>query len=171
MKDGRRDELEPDPLNGKEQPTVTAFPDSGAPRRIGPYRIFQKIGEGGMGTVYEAEQEEPVRRRVALKVIKTGMDTRQVVARFEAERQALAMMSHPNIARVFDAGETERGRPYFAMEFVKGEAITRYCDRHRLSTRERLELFMQVCDGVQHAHHKGIIPWWRRDCGESDLTR
>jgi non-specific serine/threonine protein kinase/serine/threonine-protein kinase len=94
---------------------------------------------------------------VALKVIKTGMDTRQVVARFEAERQALAMMSHPNIARVFDAGETERGRPYFAMEFVKGEAITRYCDRHRLSTRERLELFMQVCDGVQHAHHKGII--------------
>ena len=124
---------------------------------VGPYRILEQIGEGGMGEVYLAEQEQPVRRRVALKLIKLGMDTRQVVARFESERQALAIMNHPNVAKVFDAGSTERGRPYFAMEFVRGVQITEYCDRNRLTTVERLELFMRVCDGVQHAHQKGII--------------
>jgi non-specific serine/threonine protein kinase/serine/threonine-protein kinase len=121
------------------------------------YRIIQKVGEGGMGEVYEAEQEEPIRRRVALKVIKMGMDTKEVVARFESERQALAMMDHPSIARVFAAGMTDRGQPYFAMEFVKGVPITKYCDEHRLPTRARLELFQKVCEGVQHAHQKGII--------------
>jgi non-specific serine/threonine protein kinase/serine/threonine-protein kinase len=135
-------------------------------RVIGPYRLLQKVGEGGMGEVWEAEQTEPVRRRVALKVIKKGLDTRRVVARFEAERQALALMNHPNVAMVFDAGETPGGRPYFAMEFVKGEPITSYCDRHRLSTRERLELFIAVCDGVQHAHQKGII---HRDLKPSNI--
>jgi tetratricopeptide (TPR) repeat protein len=124
---------------------------------ISHYRIRQHVGEGGMGEVYEAEQEKPIRRRVALKIIKWGMDTEDVVARFESERQALAMMSHPNIARVFDAGATERGRPYFAMEYVKGVPITEYCDTERVTTRERLQLFIQVCDGVQHAHQKGII--------------
>jgi non-specific serine/threonine protein kinase/serine/threonine-protein kinase len=132
-----------------------AVPDGA--QRIGPYRVLQELGEGGMGEVWLAEQEEPVRRKVALKLIKEGMDTKQVIARFESERQALAMMNHPNIARVFDAGATEQGRPYFAMEYVEGEPITRYCDRHRLSVRERLELFMHVCGGVQHAHQKGII--------------
>jgi non-specific serine/threonine protein kinase/serine/threonine-protein kinase len=127
------------------------------PERITGYRILQQIGEGGMGVVYEAEQLEPVRRRVAVKVIKAGMDTKAVVARFESERQALAMMDHPNIARVYDAGTTEQGRPFFAMEYISGEPITRYCDRHRLETRERLALFTQLCDGVQHAHHKGVI--------------
>ncbi|HVP73669.1 MAG TPA: serine/threonine-protein kinase [Phycisphaerales bacterium] len=124
---------------------------------IGPYKILQMIGEGGFGSVYLAEQEEPVRRRVALKIIKWGMDTRQVIARFEAERQALAIMDHPNIARVFDAGATAHGRPYFVMELVKGEPITVYCDRHRLPLEERLDLFQHVCAAVQHAHQKGII--------------
>jgi serine/threonine protein kinase/tetratricopeptide (TPR) repeat protein len=126
-------------------------------RQIGPYKLLQVIGEGGFGTVYMAEQEHPVRRRVALKVIKLGMDTRQVVARFEAERQALAMMDHPNIARVFDAGATESGRPYFVMELVRGEPITQYCDINRFTPRQRLELFIPVCQAVQHAHQKGII--------------
>ena len=124
---------------------------------FGRYRLLQRLGEGGMGEVWLAEQTEPVRRQVALKVIKAGMDSAQVVARFEAERQALALMDHPAIATVFDGGTTPEGRPYFVMEYVKGEPITAYCDRHRLSTRERLELFTQVCDGVQHAHQKGII--------------
>jgi serine/threonine protein kinase/tetratricopeptide (TPR) repeat protein len=141
-------------------------PNAGHPDRIGPYRILQKIGEGGMGIVYEAEQETPVRRRVALKLVKWGMDTGQVVARFEAERQALALMNHPNVARVFDAGATREGRPYFVMECVKGVPITEHCDRHRLTTRERLELFMQVCEGVQHAHQKGII---HRDIKPSNI--
>ena len=131
--------------------------DSGPPERVGPYRILQKIGEGGMGVVYLAEQTEPLRRKVALKIIKHGMDTKQVVARFEAERQALAMMDHTCVARVFDAGSTEAGRPYFAMEYVQGVPITEHCDRQRLTTRERLELFQQVCEGVQHAHQKAII--------------
>jgi serine/threonine protein kinase/tetratricopeptide (TPR) repeat protein len=121
------------------------------------YRVLQKVGEGGMGEVYEAEQTEPVRRRVALKVIKWGMDTKEVLARFESERQALALMNHPNIARVFEAGTTDSGRPYFAMEYVKGVPITEYCDTHRLSTDERLNLFIQVCEGVQHAHQRGVI--------------
>jgi serine/threonine protein kinase/Tfp pilus assembly protein PilF len=125
--------------------------------QVGPYRLLRRVGEGGMGVVYEAEQETPVRRRVAVKLIKWGMDTRRVVARFESERQALALMSHANIARVYDAGATERGRPYFVMEYVKGEPITDYCDRHRLTTRDRLALFVQVCAGVQHAHQRGVI--------------
>ncbi|UCG49371.1 MAG: serine/threonine protein kinase [Phycisphaerales bacterium] len=124
---------------------------------IGPYKLLERIGEGGMAYVYMAEQREPIRRRVALKIIKLGMDTRQVIARFEAERQALAMMDHPNIAKVFDAGTTETGRPYFAMELVKGVIITEYCDNNKLNTRERLRLFIQVCNAVQHAHQKGII--------------
>lgn len=130
---------------------------SGTREQIGPYRILQRIGEGGFGYVYEAEQEHPVRRRVALKVIKLGMDTGQVIARFEAERQALAMMDHPHIARVLDAGATDEGRPYFVMELVRGEPISTYCDRHTLSIIERLNLFDQVCLAVQHAHTKGII--------------
>jgi non-specific serine/threonine protein kinase/serine/threonine-protein kinase len=124
---------------------------------IGPYRLLQRVGEGGMGDVWLAEQTRPVHRQVALKVIKAGMDTAQVVARFEAERQALALMSHPAIAQVFDAGVTPQGRPFFVMEYVRGEAITSYCNRQRLSTRQRLDLFIEVCDGVQHAHQKGII--------------
>ena len=125
--------------------------------RIGPYKLREKIGEGGMGVVYLAEQEKPVRRRVALKIIKPGMDTEQVVARFEAERQALAMMDHPSIARVFDAGATDTGRPYFVMELVKGVPITEYCDTVHLTPKERLELFIPVCQAIQHAHQKGII--------------
>ncbi len=121
------------------------------------YRVLQKIGEGGMGEVYEAEQLEPVRRKVALKVLKGGLETQQVIARFESERQALAMMNHPCIAQVFEAGVTERQSPYFAMELIHGEPITNYCDRHRLTTNERLALFVKVCAGVQHAHQKGII--------------
>ena len=123
----------------------------------GRYKLLERIGEGGMGTVWMAEQRHPVRRLVALKVIKAGMDSGQVLARFEAERQALAMMDHPNIARVFDAGTTEGGRPFFVMELVKGMPITEYCDTHRLTIRQRLELFVQVCQAVQHAHQKGII--------------
>jgi serine/threonine protein kinase len=126
-------------------------------RRIGQYRILQEIGEGGFGVVYMAEQEQPVRRQVALKVIKLGMDTRRVIARFEAERQALAMMDHLNIARVLDAGATSSGRPYFVMELVRGEPITEYCERNKLSIPARLSLFLQVCHAVQHAHQKGII--------------
>ena len=125
--------------------------------KIGPYALRELIGEGGFGSVYLAEQEHPVRREVALKIIKMGMDTKRVIARFEAERQALALMNHPNVARVFDAGATDTGRPYFVMEYVPGEPITEYCDRHHLSTRGRLELFMQACGAVQHAHQKGII--------------
>jgi serine/threonine protein kinase/tetratricopeptide (TPR) repeat protein len=128
-----------------------------SPQRIGPYRILREIGEGGMGIVYEAEQETPVRRKVALKLIKIGMDTREVIARFESERQALALMNHANIARVYDAGATPEGRPYFAMEYIQGIPITEYCDKHRLTIRERLALFVDVCEGVQHAHQKGII--------------
>src|SRR5437763_492562 len=124
---------------------------------IGPYKLLQQIGEGGMGTVFMAEQTQPVRRKVALKVIKAGMDSRQVIARFEAERQALALMDHVNIARVFDGGATGNGRPYFVMELVHGVPITRYCDDNRLSPRERLELFVGVCQAIQHAHQKGVI--------------
>src|SRR5687768_8264705 len=124
---------------------------------IGRYKLLEQVGEGGMGVVYVAEQTEPVRRRVALKIIKPGMDTKQVIARFEAERQALAMMDHPNIARVVDAGTTDAGRPYFVMELVRGMPITEYCDQARLSPRQRLELFIDVCQAVQHAHQKGII--------------
>jgi len=124
---------------------------------IGRYKLLEKIGEGGMAVVYMAEQKRPIRRRVALKLIKLGMDTKQVVARFDVERQALAMMEHPNIAKVLDAGKTKTGRPYFVMELVKGVAITEYCDKNKLDTRERLDLFVQICNAVQHAHQKGII--------------
>jgi hypothetical protein len=134
--------------------------------RIGRYKLLEKIGEGGCGIVYMAEQTEPIRRRVALKVIKLGMDTRQVIARFEAERQALALMDHPNIAKVLDAGATDTGRPYFVMELVRGIRITEYCDQNNMSTRERLDLFMQVCYAIQHAHQKGII---HRDIKPSNI--
>ena len=138
--------------------TLASSPATESPgTKIGRYKILQEIGEGGFGSVYMAEQEEPVRRKVALKIIKLGMDTKQVIARFEAERQALALMDHPNIAKVLDAGATETGRPYFVMELVKGVRITEYCDQSKLSTRERLELFLLVCQAVQHAHQKGII--------------
>ncbi|HEX5219979.1 MAG TPA: serine/threonine-protein kinase, partial [Verrucomicrobiae bacterium] len=134
--------------------------------RIGRYKLLQQIGEGGCGVVYMAEQEEPVRRRVALKIIKLGMDTKQVITRFEAERQALALMDHPNIARVLDAGATETGRPYFVMELVRGVKITDYCDESKSSTEERLKLFIQVCHAIQHAHQKGII---HRDIKPSNI--
>ncbi len=139
-----------------EEPTeISQFEQLGA--IIGRYKLLQKIGEGGMGVVYMAEQLEPVVRKVALKIIKLGMDTRQVIARFEAERQALALMDHPNIARVLDGGATESGRPYFVMELVQGVPITEFCDRNKLSTSERLKLFMPVCHAIQSAHQKGII--------------
>src|SRR5262249_34715363 len=124
---------------------------------IGPYRLLEQIGEGGFGVVFLAEQQQPVRRPVALKVIRLGMDSRQVIARFEAERQALALMDHPNIAQIHDGGTTPDGRPYFVMELVKGIWITDYCDQCRLTTRQRLELFLSVCQAVQHAHQKGVI--------------
>ena len=133
---------------------------------IGRYKLLEKLGEGGFGTVWAAEQREPVKRRVALKVIKLGMDTRQVIARFEAERQALALMDHPNIAKVLDAGATETGGPYFVMELVRGIPITKYCDQERLATQERLDLFMKVCHAIQHAHQKGII---HRDIKPSNI--
>jgi serine/threonine protein kinase len=134
--------------------------------KIGRYKLLEQIGEGGFGAVFMAEQEFPIRRRVALKIIKLGMDTRQVVARFEAERQALAMMDHPNIARVLDGGATDAGRPYFVMELVRGTPITAYCDKNKLDIRKRLELFMQVCQAIQHAHQKGLI---HRDLKPSNI--
>jgi eukaryotic-like serine/threonine-protein kinase len=141
-------------------------PDREGADRVGRYRLLQKIGEGGMGEVWLAEQREPVRRRVALKLVKAGMNTREVMARFESERQALALMDHPAIAKVFDASSTPEGAPYFVMEYVAGVPITTYCDNHRLSTRERLELFVHVCEGVQHAHQKAII---HRDLKPSNI--
>jgi len=145
--------------------TREVLPESAHPR-IGPYRLLELIGEGGMGEVWLAEQLEPVRRKVAFKLIKAGMDTRQVVARFEAERQALALMEHPAIAKVFDAGATPEGRLFFVMEYVPGLQITDHCDEHHLSTERRLELFMAVCEAVQHAHHKAII---HRDLKPSNI--
>ncbi|HWE83308.1 MAG TPA: serine/threonine-protein kinase [Terracidiphilus sp.] len=148
---------------------ATTAPADSAPSAeivIGPYRLLEMIGRGGMGEVWLAEQKKPVRRRVALKLIKAGMDTREVVARFESERQALALMDHPAIAKVFDAGSTPEGRPYFVMEFVAGMPITTYCDKNKLTTRQRMELFIQVCEGVQHAHQKAII---HRDLKPSNI--
>lgn len=142
---------------GPARPNEPAGHHSDHLDRVGPYRILETLGEGGMGVVYLAEQTEPIRRRVALKVIKPGMDTREVLARFDAERQALALLSHPNVARVFDAGSTESGRPFFVMEYVPGIRITEYCDMRCLSLRERLELFATVCDAIQHAHQKGVV--------------
>jgi serine/threonine protein kinase len=144
--------------HGRSLESVCAYRADETPgARIGPYKLLQQIGEGGMGTVYMAEQVEPVARRVALKIIKPGMDSRQVIARFEAERQALALMDHPNIAKMLDAGTTEQGRPYFVMELVKGVSVIQYCDDNRLDIAERLELFVSICQAVQHAHQKGII--------------
>jgi WD40 repeat protein/serine/threonine protein kinase len=145
---------------------IDKTPEEEIGHSLGHYKLLEKIGEGGCGVVYVAEQSEPVRRRVALKVIKLGMDTKQVIARFEAERQALAMMDHPNIAKVLDAGATETGRPFFVMELVRGIRITDYCDQAKLGTRERLALFIQVCHAIQHAHQKGII---HRDIKPSNI--
>src|SRR5262245_24551059 len=131
--------------------------EDGVEASIGPYKLLGRLGEGGFGIVYLAEQRSPIVRRVALKIIKHGMDTSQVIARFAAERQALAMMDHPNIATVLDAGATPQGRPYFVMELVKGVPVTRYCDERRLTPRQRLGLFVPVCQAIQHAHQKGII--------------
>src|SRR6266571_3669720 len=133
---------------------------------IDRYKILQEIGQGGGGVVYMAQQEEPVKRRVALKVIKLGMDTRQVIGRFEAERQALALMDHPNIAKVLDAGATETGRPYFVMELVRGIKVTEFCDEKSVPTQQRLDLFVQVCAAIQHAHQKGLI---HRDIKPSNI--
>ncbi|MGH7969074.1 MAG: serine/threonine-protein kinase, partial [Limisphaerales bacterium] len=141
-------------------------PDEAIGQMLGRYKLLERVGEGGCGVVYVAEQTQPVRRRVALKVIKLGMDTKQVVARFEAERQALAMMDHPNIAKVLDAGSTDQGRPYFVMELVRGIRITDYCDQNNLPTKERLDLFIKVCQAIQHAHQKGII---HRDIKPSNI--
>ena len=151
---------------GKPAVRIECSAEDALPERIDRYKILQELGEGGCGVVYMAEQTEPVRRRVALKVLKLGMDTKQVIARFEAERQALALMDHPNIAKVLDAGATGRGRPYFVMELVRGIRLTDYCDQNHLSTRDRLGLFMQVCQAIQHAHQKGII---HRDIKPSNI--
>ena len=163
----------PDELPPKTAPAVEATiklnvepPDEAVGQTLGRYKLLERVGEGGYGVVYVAEQTVPVRRRVALKVIKLGMDTKAVVARFEAERQALAMMDHPNIAKVLDAGTTELGRPYFVMELVRGIRITEYCDQGQLSTKERIDLFIKVCQAIQHAHQKGII---HRDLKPSNI--
>lgn len=166
-------------LEGPDEIDVAEAPSDGADfvasleatleqvgQSIGPYRLIRVLGEGGMGIVYLAEQERPMRRQVALKVIKPGMDSQRVVARFGAEQQTLALLDHPNIAHVYDAGTTDSGRPYFVMEYVKGSPITEYCDRYKLSIDERLRLFQQVCDAVQHAHQKGII---HRDIKPSNI--
>jgi len=137
--------------------TIETMPAERPGTIIGQYKLLEEIGEGGFGVVFLAEQTEPVRRKVALKVLKPGMDSRHVVARFEAERQALALMDHPNIARVFDGGVTASGRPYFVMELVKGTPITDFCDQNQFTPRQRLELFVHVCHAIQHAHQKGVI--------------
>lgn len=134
--------------------------------QVGPYRLMEQVGEGGFGLVFVAEQQAPVRRKVALKIIKPGMDTKEVIARFEAERQALALMDHPNVAKILDAGVTNSGRPYFAMELIRGVPIVEYCDLQELTTRKRLQLFMDVCRAVQHAHAKGVI---HRDLKPSNI--
>ncbi len=168
--DGGDDILPGVPVASVASPDQSATPSGTILERpgmtIGRYSLLEEIGEGGCGVVYLAEQREPVRRRVALKILKPGMDTRSVVARFEAERQALALMDHPNIARVFDGGATDTGRPFFVMELVRGIRITEFCDQRRLSARERLELFIQVCHAIQHAHQKGVI---HRDIKPSNI--
>jgi eukaryotic-like serine/threonine-protein kinase len=161
--------FDPEAASGIEP---SALPTEAMPTRettgsmVGSYHLLERIGEGGMGEVWLAEQKEPVCRRVAVKLIKAGMDTREVVSRFESERQALALMDHPGIAKVFDAGSTKQGRPYFVTEYVNGIPITAYCDKHRLTTRQRLELFVTVCEGVQHAHQKAIL---HRDLKPSNI--
>jgi len=164
---------EPEEQNDKQPSEEESLPTAsmggsaaGASGQIGPYKLLSILGEGGFGVVYLAERQRPVKRRVALKVIKPGMDTKQVIARFEAERQALALLEHPNIAHVFNAGTTDAGRPYFVMEYVKGVPIIEHCDRHKLTIEERLKLFLQICEAVQHAHQKGII---HRDIKPSNI--
>src|SRR5262249_34562102 len=139
------------------RPPETAGTEQPETILAGRYKLLEQIGEGGMGAVRMAQQTEPVKRLVAVKLIKAGMDSKQVTARFEVERQALALMDHPNIAKVLDAGTTGAGQPYFVMDLVKGVPITRYCDEHHLTPRQRLELFLPVCQAVQHAHQKGVI--------------
>src|SRR5262245_6426545 len=151
------DQAEASKLSVYFEPGSEGVPSEQPGKLIGPYKLLERIGEGGFGSVWMAEQREPVKRRVAVKLIKLGMDTKQVIARFEAERQALAMMDHPNIAKVLDAGSTETGRPYFVMEYIRGVPILEYCDKERLDTQARLELFTSVCQAIQHAHQKGII--------------
>jgi eukaryotic-like serine/threonine-protein kinase len=146
-------ETQRSPLPGSVEKSITERPGT----IIGPYKLLEQLGEGGFGIVFMAEQQQPIRRKVALKVLKPGMDTRQVIARFEVERQALALMDHPNIAQVLDAGAADSGRPYFVMELVKGVPITEFCDRNRLAPEARLKLFLDVCHAIQHAHHKGVI--------------
>ncbi len=157
------DGFPPDAASGAAEPKMD---DAWLGTWVGPYKLLQRIGEGGCGVVYMAEQEQPVRRKVAVKIIKLGMDTKNVIARFDAERQALALMDHPNIARVLDAGATEAGRPYFVMDLVRGVRITEYCDQNNLDTRQRLGLFIQICQAIQHAHQKGII---HRDIKPSNI--
>lgn len=153
-------------MNPDELPQLAGAADQPHPTRIGPYQIREVLGEGGMAVVYLAEQSEPVKRTVALKIIKPGMDSRQIVTRFESERQALAVLEHPSIAKVFDAGATDQGRPFFVMERVHGVPITEYCDQHRLSTHERVRLFLEVCSAIEHAHQKGVI---HRDLKPSNI--
>jgi serine/threonine protein kinase len=152
----------PDPYATSDKPaippagisTATYLPDEGSGTMVGPYKLLQPLGKGGMGVVWMAEQREPVERYVAIKIIKADLRGDQVLARFEAERQALAMMDHPNIAKVLDAGATAAGRPYFVMELVKGVPFSKYCDHEKLPLKERLDLFISVCNAVQHAHQK-----------------
>jgi serine/threonine protein kinase len=155
-------------LRGSEShpPASTTRIVEGVGSRIGPFKLIQRIGAGGMGVVFVAEQKTPVRRRVALKIIKPGLDSEQLINRFEAERQALALMDHPNIAKVFDAGTTAAGRPFFVMELVNGESITDYCNSRELGIRERLGLFIPICQAIHHAHQKGII---HRDLKPSNI--
>src|SRR5580693_5483260 len=160
------DFLEASPQKAAIEARVESSTGEKAGDRIGRYKLLQQIGEGGWGVVFMAEQDEPVRRKVALKVVKPGMDSKNVIARFEAERQALALMNHQNIAQVLDAGATENGRPYFVMELVRGIKITDFCNQSRMPTADRLEMFIQVCDAVQHAHQKGII---HRDIKPSNI--
>src|SRR5438552_3651476 len=162
----RRVEVSDIYATGQIANVIAAVRELRDPTEIGPYFILEAIGEGGMGTVYKAEQRTPIHRIVAVKIIKPGMDSREVIARFESERQALALMNHPNVAKVLDAGATETGRPYFVMEYVPGEPITGFADHHKLTVRQRLELFMQACDAVQHAHQKAII---HRDLKPSNI--
>ena len=168
-------ETQPTGISSKPWPPDTNFgAESGGPPLatleagavIDRYLLLEKVGEGGMGEVWLAEQKEPVRRRVALKLIKGGAGSREVIARFESERQAVALMDHPSIAKVFDAGATPQGAPYFVMEYVDGQPITQYCDHHRLTTRQRLKLFIEVCEAVEHAHRKAII---HRDLKPSNI--
>jgi serine/threonine protein kinase len=159
--------FKPDDLDETQWRPTLSRPVHHAPgTRIGPYKLMELIGEGGFGLVYVADQQEPVRRRVALKVIKPGMESREVLSRFEAERQAIALMDHPNIARIFDAGVTDSGQPYFVMELVRGIPLTEFCDSHKLDTTERLKLFVTICHAVQHAHQKGVI---HRDLKPSNI--